>query len=745
MSFSVRTSIAPSLTALSAILIFSSAATAQLSVDEQHRITWHDSDHLSRHRRPVGAAPVTVATADPQLQEQFLTLDEAIAIALRNSEVIRVLTGVSATSTGRTVYDTAVSTTGIDQAVARFDPVFAANSSWRKNESPFSRTDPFDPLRAMVAGSQLGGNDTSIRLSQTNRLGGVGAFTVLDNWTYGGGGVGSLSPVHRPTVELSYTQPLLAGAGRAANEVPIVIARYDQDRSYFQFKDSMQNLVQSVISGYWSLVEARTQLWAREIQVQQALEAYEFGQAQLRTGNNDIGNVAQTRTALANFKASLVITRANVIQREAALRNALGLPPEDGTRLVPSTPPTRERIQFDWQQLVETAQKRRPDLIELNLVLMADQQRLIQADNLTKPTLNAVGVHSWNGLRGRMQSGATLNSGIDDNPSWTMGVTFEVPLSLRQARATLRSSELLLARDRANIQQGLHATEHTLATTVRSLDQFYMQYKAFQESREAARINLELQDAQNRARRVIFLNVLQAITDWGNAVSSEATALTSYNATLATLERETGTILDTHGIVFSEERFLSIGPWGRKYERECYPLSLRPGENTTRYVDSNSAAEKSFDLDDIPKRRINQNGQTLPPPSVPMNPIPDRQPDMLPGFPNQPPPVPRPNPDQPPPMPEKLQPNPQPVPRLDRVPDVVPELLRPPLGTTPESVLPPQAGSRPSRRGEIRLSRFLRYAKDVKPGSFTPASGALCPVEAVGRDKQKEQRNKPWW
>lgn len=734
---SVQTVLTRSLLTLTAMTLFCANAQGQLSEPEQRRITWHESERLSRYRRPASPAPVTVATADPQLKERFITLDEAIAIALRHSEVIRVLTGVSASSTGRTVYDTAVSTTNIDQAVARFDPVFSANSSWRKNESPFSRTDPFDPLRALVAGSQLGGNDTSIQLSQTNRLGGIGAFTVLDNWTYGGGGTGTLSPVHRPTVELSYTQPLLAGAGRAANEAPIVIARYDQDRSYFQFKDSMQNLLQSVITGYWSLVEARTQLWAREIQVQQAQEAYEFGQAQLKTGNNDIGNVAQTRTALANFRASLVITRANVIQREAALRNALGLPPEDGTRLVPSTPPTRERIQFDWQQLVETAQQRRPDLIELNLILLADQQRRVQADNLAKPTFNAVGVHSWNGLRGQMLSGATLNSGINDNPSWTMGVTFEVPLTLRSARASLRSSELLLARDRANIQQGLHATEHTLATTVRSLDQFYMQYKAFQESREAARINLELQDAQNRARRVIFLNVLQAITDWGNAVSSEATALTGYNSTLATLERETGTILDTHGIVFNEERFLSIGPWGRKYERECYPLSLRPGENTERYENGNQAAEKFFDLDDIPKRRLNQDGQALPPPSVPLSPIENRQPAPLPGFPNQPPPVPQPVlPQQPMPMPMP-QPGAQPRNPLDPVPNLVPDILRPPRGTTPESVLPPQSYRRESRGQKIQLSRLLRYAKDIQPTSFTPASGGLCPVDTVGREEQR--------
>ncbi|MEQ9408480.1 MAG: TolC family protein [Fuerstiella sp.] len=596
------------------ILLLSCPGTirAQLSVDEQHRIFRHREEDIVQYRRPPGAVPVTVASDDAYLRERLIPLDEAIRIALQHAEVIRVLTGVSATTSGRTIYDTAVATTPIDQAVARFDPVFSANSSWRKTELPGTRLDPADPLAALITGSQTGGNDLAAGLSKTNRLGGRGALEFRNNWNYGVGGVGALSPVHRPAFELSYTQPLLAGAGRAANEAPIVIARLELDRSYFQFKDSVQELVRGVIAGYWSLVEARTQLWAREKQVEQAQAALDRVEAQFRVDLVDIGDVAQPRVAYANFKANLVSARGSVIQREAALRNLLGLPPEDGTRLVPSTPPTRDRVEFDWAELVQTAQARRPDLMELHLILHADRQRLLQANNQSRPSLDAVAVHRWNGITGQMLNGSTIGSGLDDNPAWTMGINFEVPLGLRQARATARSRELLISRDRANIQQGLHATEHTLATNVRNLDQFYEQYEAFKETREAARVNLRVQFAEEAAGRAIFLNVLQAITDWGNAVSSEASSLTQYNATLAALERETGTILETHGIVFSEERFAAIGPFGRHFEPECYPKSLQANGNVNRYDDSGQAAEESFDLQDYPGA-----GRTSEPPAAP--------------------------------------------------------------------------------------------------------------------------------
>ena len=93
------------------------------------------------------------------------------------------------------------------------------------------------------------------------------------------------------------------------------------------------------------------------------------------------------------------------------------------------------------------------------------------------------------------------------------------------------------------------------------------------------------------------------MTDWGNAVASEAQSLASYNSGLADLERQTGTILETHGIRFVEEQFSSIGTHGRLFQDECYPRDLRPRDNSPRYEDSGKASEEAFKLDDFPRRR----------------------------------------------------------------------------------------------------------------------------------------------
>ena len=336
------------------LVVAEGTVQAQLVPEDESRIRWTQPSAASRYRRPAGPEPVTVATQDSPAEERFLSLNEALRRALENSEVIRVLAGVSATSSGRTIYDTAIAVTPIDIAKAKFDPVLQANSTQRRNESPF-----LNPVLKEIDGLTTAGNDYGVRVNDRNQLGGTASIGADNRWD--SRDIGGFATRNQPVMSVSYTQPILAGAGLAANRAPIVVARLQQEQSYFQFKDAMQRLVRDVISAYWQLVQARTELWAREIQVEQLEFSFRSLEAKADVGLRNRPAAAQAQASWSNARATLVQARANVLQREAALRNILGLPPEDGERLVPSTPPTRDRIEFRWKEIVETAQSSRPD------------------------------------------------------------------------------------------------------------------------------------------------------------------------------------------------------------------------------------------------------------------------------------------------------------------------------------------------------------------------------------------------
>ena len=548
--------------------------------------------------------PPTVTATTPRKQRQ-ISLDEAIRIALENSEVVRVLGGNLAVSSGRTIYDPAITNTAIDQARARFDPTLALGNTWSQTDTPSAVPDAVDPTRSRFAGTQVETFNFSLDASQTNLSGGTAAFRLNSNPQFLSPGSFPLNPSTRYSTELSYTQPLLSGAGVEANRVPIVLARIDTERSYFQFRDSVQELVRGVIDAYWSLVSARTNRWARQIQVNSGTESYNFTSARLRAEIGDITEVSQSASALAQFRATLIAAESTVLNAEAALKNILGLRPGEPFELVPTTPPTAARIDFDWPEMVRLAEARRPDLIELKLILEADQQKLLQSRNLSRPNLDAVALYRWNGLEGTTPAGTARATNGDDFMDWTLGINFSVPVYLRAERAAVRSGELLIARDRANLEQGIHAMQHEVALDLRSLALSYAQYEAFGIARDAAQTTIKSQFAAYRTGNpVLFLNVLQAITDWGNSVSQAAQSLAQYNTGLANIERDTGTILETHGIWMQEDRDCSLGTrWWKNGEGRLYPRSIRPSHNAPQYEAGDNPSENFFDLEDYPKRR----------------------------------------------------------------------------------------------------------------------------------------------
>lgn len=558
--------------------------------------------------------PPIVRPPKPATETRWMSLDDAIRIALANSEVIRVLGG----SSGRTIYDPAVANTEIDRQSGVFDPSAGLDNNFHRREPPTAAFDPADPTRVLIDGIRTDSYNMAFGLSKTTTTGGTAGFNVgVDRSRSPVDGL-PLNPETPSSTELSFTQPLFQGGGRQANLAPIEIARIDTERSFFQLKDSVQEMLRGVIDAYWALVAARAELRARQRQVLQAQHAFRLAKAEFEVHRGDLGDKAQTEAALEEFCAGQITAEASVLEREAALRNILGLSPADGTWIVPVTPPADERLDFDWDEILNLAAERRPDLIELKLILEADQQQLLMARNEAMPRLDATALYRWNGLEGRTPDRGYIASDPGQFTGWQLGVNFSVPLGLRQSRAALRRQELILMRDRANLEQGLHNASHELATTYRNLAQLYEEYLAFARTRDAAAKNYDVQQAwyaeqlEKGGQKTPYLNVLQAITQLGNAHTAAARALTQYNTELANLYRQVGVILEEHGIRFVEERYGSIGPLGRAFADRCYPRSYRPGSNEERYLRNSEPAEEAF-APKVPEVREEDSPQSNPP------------------------------------------------------------------------------------------------------------------------------------
>src|SRR5881409_3106043 len=82
---------------------------------EQLEIEYRDPSDFPLIPLPPSGPPPTV-TMPPNGDTRYFALDDAVRTSLGNARVIRVLAGVNAVSTGRTIYDPAIINTTIDQA-----------------------------------------------------------------------------------------------------------------------------------------------------------------------------------------------------------------------------------------------------------------------------------------------------------------------------------------------------------------------------------------------------------------------------------------------------------------------------------------------------------------------------------------------------------------------------------------------------------------------------------------------------
>ena len=133
-----------------------------------------------------------------------------------------------------------------------------------------------------------------------------------------------------------------------------------------------------------------------------------------------------------------------------------------------------------------------------------------------------------------------------------------MPIGFRAPLANTRQAQYQLLRQRAFLQQIVHQTTHSLARFFLEVDANYKQFRTAQRLRAAAQQRLEAQRAFYEEGRITIDRLLDAVSQYANAIAQEAQYMTSYNTSIAALEEAKGTLLAYDNIAVAE------GPSPRK-------------------------------------------------------------------------------------------------------------------------------------------------------------------------------------
>ncbi len=549
---------------------------------------------------PTGEGHLKPPTVDyPDRPARYMTLSEANAIAMeqgtrggQNSQL--VFSGVSGSrgfgiysddlifSTGRGVsgddairafaLDPAIFAADIEGALSKFDTRWLTTMNWQKNDTAV--TNVFN---------NLSNGDTaafSSGLFKPLPTGGLAGITFNTNYTKLSNppsGFQVVNPAFQPSLNFSFEQPLLRGYGIAINQLlpshpgsvqqtgftatggrseGILLTRVRYEQSKNEFERTVNVMLFNVEYAYWGLYASYFQLYAAEQGLRQAYVTWQLTKSELEAGKKTAHEVAQVRAQFANFRGQRVQALQTVLNWERQIRGLLGLPLEDGKRIVPADAPTLSPYDPDWTSAISEAFANRPELLLMRQEVKARQLDLMVQQNFTRPDLRFVSSYNINGIGTRLD-GADDHSALGSLANnkfntWLVGLRLDVPIGTRDAHSAVRAAQLNLARSFILLRNQEQKAARFLGAVYQSLFSSYRQIEAARERRQALAAQLRGLYARIEAGKDPLITILQAQSDFAAALQAEHDAIANYNIAIAGFQYAKGTIMQYNNVQIAD-------------------------------------------------------------------------------------------------------------------------------------------------------------------------------------------------
>src|SRR5439155_8915884 len=124
---------------------------------------------------------------------------------------------------------------------------------------------------------------------------------------------------------------------------------------------------------YWNLYGGYWQLYSREQGLRFAYEAFKQSRSNYEAGRIKAGDFHQSRGQYELFRTQRLQALDAVLEFERQLRALMGIPIEDGTRLMPSDSPTLAPYLPDWTSSLAEGLQKRPELYMVREQIKSDQ------------------------------------------------------------------------------------------------------------------------------------------------------------------------------------------------------------------------------------------------------------------------------------------------------------------------------------------------------------------------------------
>lgn len=452
----------------------------------------------------------------------------------------------------------------IQRALSPFDPSLALD---------------FDALRSTNPSQDvLQGGDVVSSLRQS------GGFTyrqTLDtglNYQVGFTGVKNASsstfrtfnPSIQDSLQFRISQPLLRDRGRRIQRIPFMIARSQYDISQSQALNRILGLVAQAETAYWEVVSNREALTVQENNLELRRQFLARSRRELELGAISQLDIFQPEQNFANAQVAVTRARYRLEQAEDRVRRQVGADLHPDIRNLPlvlteTADPPIYMPSYEPEETVAKALALRPEVNLRRKNLEINDYNITRFTNQQRPDLSVNASYSATGLGGNLYetsllggSSRLLESGGFPAamsqllrfgfPTYSVGVTLELPLRNRRAAVDLANTVLQKKRN----MYELRALEQEIRLDVlNAITGMELSKAAIQQATVALDYSQKRLDAEQKkydlgvSTAFIVLDAQDDLVQSQNDLLQESIG---YRQSMITLLQSTGELLQARGI-----------------------------------------------------------------------------------------------------------------------------------------------------------------------------------------------------
>ncbi len=381
------------------------------------------------------------------------------------------------------------------------------------------------------------------------------------------------NPYYQSTLNFTLTQPLLRNFGWSISRTQIIVAETGFESSRGQFKATLANTIFSVEQAYWNLVFSIEYLKVKQQSLQLGRDLLSKTKKEVEVGQTAPIEVLRAEATVASRDADLIQAEAQVKSRREDLKALLNLgtgkaDAANAQLLIPADQPTFKPFQITFDDALQLALAKRPELEAQKATIEGDTVNFSYAKNQLLPQLNFVLTKMSPGISGDRliyQNNdpftgiivGTIPGSVSQSMhdafrflynNWTVGVTLSIPIGDIFSHAAYAQAKINLQQQQAQLKYQEQQIYVEVSNAVLDLETAAKSVDAYRIARELAEKTLEAETKKLNVGLTTNYFVLTYQDSLASARSAELQALVSYNIAVANIAKVTGTSLEKRNI-----------------------------------------------------------------------------------------------------------------------------------------------------------------------------------------------------